>query len=127
MEAPPRTRALAKSLRRRLSLPEALLWRELKGRQLGGLQFRKQHPIGPYILDFYCESAKLCVEVDGVDHGFDDRPERDERRDAWLLSRGVRTLRLRAQLVLKDMDTTLRTILAEVEQVGPGNPTWTSS
>jgi len=120
MEASPRTRAFARRLRRQLTLPEGLLWRALKGRRFLGPHFRKQHPIGPYILDFYCDSAKLCVEVDSYVHGTEDRPERDERRDAWLLSLGVRTLRLRASLVLRDMDATLRTIQAEIESGDPG-------
>jgi len=119
MEAPPRTRAFAKSLRRQLTLPEGLLWRQLKARQLLGLHFRKQHPMGPYILDFYCDSAQLCVEVDSYVHGTEDRPERDDRRDAWLLSHGIKTLRLSARLVLKDMDAALRTIQAEIEAGDP--------
>ncbi|MCI3131393.1 endonuclease domain-containing protein [Phenylobacterium aquaticum] len=101
-----------------MTLPEALLWRALKGRQFLGLHFRKQHPVGPYILDFYCDSTKLCVEVDGYVHGTEDRPERDARRDVWLRSLGIRTLRLSARLVLKDMDATLRTIEAEIEAGG---------
>ena len=49
-----------------MSLPEVLLWKAIKGRQLRGLQFRRQHPLGPYILDFYCGAEKLAVEVDAV-------------------------------------------------------------
>jgi very-short-patch-repair endonuclease len=84
------TKDRAKALRRTLSLPEVLLWKALKGRAVDGLHFRKQHPIGPYILDFYCEAAKLAVEVDGASHGAGDRPVRDERRDAWLAGAGDR-------------------------------------
>ena len=82
-----RTVAKAKALRRTLSLPEALLWTRLKG---SSLHFRK-HPIGPYVLDFYCASTKLAIEVDGVAHDAGDRPMRDERRTAWLSERGIRT------------------------------------
>jgi very-short-patch-repair endonuclease len=105
----------AKTLRRSLSLPEVLLWKALKGRQFEGLQFRKQHPVGPYILDFYCHDLKLAVEVDGQSHGMGDRAERDAVRDAWLEARGVRTLRLPASLVLESVDDALRTIRAWIE------------
>ena len=104
------TRDFAKHLRRRLSLPEGLLWRALKAGKLAGLKFRKQHPVGPYVLDFYCHEARLCVEVDGAGHIA--RWQKDERRDAWLAEKGIRTLRLSAQLVLKDIDGALRMIAA---------------
>ncbi|CAN5549420.1 endonuclease domain-containing protein [soil metagenome] len=115
MEAPPRTRTFAKQLRRAMTLPEVLLWTQLKARKLDGLHFRRQHPEGPYILDFYCETVRLCVEVDGQGHGFGDRPERDERGDAWLADQGIRTLRLNASYVLSEMDGTLATIRAALD------------
>ena len=98
-----------------MSPPEARLWRCLKGDQLAGLGFRKQHPIGPYILDFYCDSARLCVEVDGYSHGTGARPERDERRDAWLAAQGIRTLRISVELVLEDVDAAVVTIRQALE------------
>jgi len=58
--------------------------------------FRRQHPIGPYVLDFYCAKAQLAVEIDGLSHDFGDRPERDFRRDAWLQGRGITVMRLPA-------------------------------
>jgi len=115
MEAPARTRLAAKRLRRTMSLPEVLLWRAIKGRQVDGLQFRRQHPIGPYILDFYCDAAKLCVEVDSYVHGTAARPARDERRDAWLAAREIRTLRIQASLILDEVDDAVRTIRAALE------------
>ncbi len=110
-----RRREEAKALRRRMSLPEVLLWMQLKGRLLDA-QFRRQHPVGPYVLDFYCASARLAVEVDGYAHATEDRPERDERRDAWLAGHGIVTLRLPADLVLNDMDAAVRTIAAALDQ-----------
>jgi len=110
MDAPRPTKDRAKRLRAQMSLPEVLLWRALKGRKLSGLHFRKQHPLGPYVLDFYCDAAKLAIEVDGGSHGFGDRPGRDERRDAWVAQQGVRTLRLSAELVLREIDDAVRTI-----------------
>ena len=110
MDAPPDTRAFARHLRRNLSLPEVLLWKALKIWRQDGLHFRKQHPLGPYFLDFYCARARLCVEVDGTSHGAGDRPERDAVRDQWLAGQGIETLRLRAGLVLEDIDAALSMI-----------------
>ncbi len=115
MDAPRETRRRAKRLRGRLSLPEGLLWRRIKASQFQGLHFRKQHPLGPYVLDFYCDALKLCIEVDGGFHGTEDRPERDARRDAWLSRQGICTLRISARTVLRDMEATLLMIQAASE------------
>ena len=114
------TRDIAKGLRRRLSLPEGLLWRALKGGKLDGLKFRKQHLIGPYVLDFYCHEVRLCVEVDGGSHGFGRRPIDDERRDRWLRDHGVRTLRISASLVLGDVDDAVNTIRGALAERSAG-------
>jgi very-short-patch-repair endonuclease len=104
-------RILAKGFRRQLTLPEGLLWRALKGGKYGGLHVRKQHPVGPYVLDFFCAQARLCIEVDGASHSFGDRPDRDDRRDAWLAERGIRTLRINAQVVLEDIDSAVAMVV----------------
>jgi very-short-patch-repair endonuclease len=93
-----------------MSLPERMLWRQLRLKQTG-LKFRKQHPAGSYVLDFYCHEARLCVEIDGLGHDFTS--EHDERRDRWLASQGVRTLRIAARDVLQNLDGVLRFIVAE--------------
>ena len=115
MDAPRITKDRAKALRRDMSLPEVLLWKAIKGRQLNRLQFRKQHPIGPYVLDFYCDAEKLAIEVDGSSHSFGDRPARDERRDAWLKEQGIATLRIPASLILEDVGDAMRMILGYLE------------
>ncbi len=97
-------------------MPEVLLWLGLKARGLEGLHFRKQHPIGPYVLDFYCDEARLAVEVDGQSHGFGDRPRLDAIRDEWMARRGIRTLRMPAVEVLACVDGALRTILIEARR-----------
>ena len=102
---------IAKDLRRKMTLPEVLLWRELRLRP-GGLKFRRQHPAGKYTLDFYCHEARLCVEVDGVAHDMGNNPHRDIERDAWLNHQGVTVLRLPASLILSDLHTALQTIAA---------------
>ena len=91
----------ARGLRKALSLPEGLLWRALRPRP-GGFKFRRQHPAGPYVLDFFCAEARLAIEVDGESHSFDDRPERDVERDVWLTSQDIVVLRIPAREVLED-------------------------
>ena len=104
-------RADAKRLRHHPTLPEGLLWRALRGRKAAGLKFRRQHPIGPFVLDFYCVEIALCVEVDGGSHSLGDRARQDQRRDAWLADKDIRTLRISARLVLGDVDDAVRTIV----------------
>ena len=91
----------ARALRRDLTLPEVLLWQQLR-RRPGGFKFRKQHPAKPWILDFYCHEARLIVEVDGISHSMGDRPKRDEARDAHFTSLGFRIIRIPAPDVLRD-------------------------
>jgi very-short-patch-repair endonuclease len=93
-----------------MSLPEVLLWRELRKRP-DGLKFRHQHPAGPYILDFYCAEHDLAIEVDGEAHSRGDRPERDAARDEWLRLRQVRVLRINASEVLGDLDAVIRHVI----------------
>jgi very-short-patch-repair endonuclease len=103
-----------------MSLPEILLWRELRNRP-GGLKFRRQHPSGPYTLDFYCNDATLAIEVDGESHGRGDRPERDAARDAWLADAGIETMRIAAIEVLHDLEAVLRAILARATERLPSD------
>ena len=91
----------ARVLRRKMTLPEVLLWQELRGGKLNGLQFRRQHPVGSYILDFFCSAARLAIEVDGRGHEDADRVEHDRRRDEWLASEGIIVMRIAAVDILK--------------------------
>ncbi|MDO7844025.1 endonuclease domain-containing protein [Sphingomonas immobilis] len=110
---PPRkTVEKARCLRRQLTPPEVKLWQWLRERP-GGLKFRRQHPIGPYVLDFYHAATKLAIEVDGEAHDRGERPERDGARDAWLAEQGLRTLRIPATDVMREFDAVTRMILAE--------------
>ena len=92
---------LARAQRKAPSLPEGLLWRELRGKA-GGVKVRRQHPVGPYVLDFYCAAAKCGFEIDGSAHDLGDRPGRDASRDEWLAEQGIRTIRIAASEVLAD-------------------------
>jgi very-short-patch-repair endonuclease len=93
-----------------MSLPEVLLWQALRQRP-SGLKFRRQHPAGHYVLDFFCARHRLAVEVDGETHSRGDRPERDEVRDRWLGEQGVRVVRIAAKDVLGDLDAVVRFIV----------------
>jgi len=64
--------------------------------------FRRQHPISPYILDFFCSNAKLAIEIDGQSHGMGDRPEHDVCRESYLGEKGIKVMRYPAELVMHD-------------------------
>ena len=100
--------AKARRLRREMSLPEVLLWQELRQ---SDVKFRRQHPIGPYAVDCYCAAAKTGFEVDGVAHDMGDRPTRDEERDAFLATRGVTIVRIPASDVLGSAQDTADAII----------------
>ena len=104
----------AKAFRRLMTPPEARLWTALRAGRLNGYKFRRQHPIGPYILDFYCAEAKLAVEVDGAVHDQPERVAHDLRRTAWLGERGVKVVRVRAIHVKDELEGVLGFILAVV-------------
>ena len=102
MRAEGETYERARQLRRRMTLPEVILWQALRKRGLARSRFRRQHPIGPYILDFYCAGARLAVEVDGRGHEIASQFRHDARRDAWLGKKGVTVLRVAAGDLLDD-------------------------
>jgi len=110
LSGPKETIRRARQQRRQLSPPEQLLWSALRKSQTG-LRFRKQHPAGPYVLDFYCPAAKLCVEVDGQSHELTTR--HDLARDRWLSARRVRTLRIAARDVMDNLNGVVEYIKAE--------------
>ena len=96
----------ARDLRRAMTPPEVVLWVRLRGRRPGLPAFRRQHPFGPYILDFYCAALGLAIKVDGMTHGEAEASAHDARRDAWLRGQGVEVRRLAAAEVLADPDAT---------------------
>jgi very-short-patch-repair endonuclease len=93
-----------------MTLPEVLLWNVLRTRP-EGLKFRKQYPIGGYVADFACLACRLLIEVDGDNHSYGDRPQRDATRDRMLSALGYETLRVPAREVLKNMDGVFAHIL----------------
>ena len=103
--------ALARKLRRDMRPPEVLLWQRLKGQQTG-LKFRKQHPVGPHVADFYCSATRTVVEVDGEVHNRATRPLLDAERDAFLTGNGYRVVRVPAVDILRDVDAAADAIAA---------------
>jgi very-short-patch-repair endonuclease len=93
----------ARDLRRAMTKPEVMLWMRLRSRS-EGFSFRRQHPIRPYIADFYCARARLIVEVDGEGHGFGDQPYHDEIRDRYFADKQIETMRIAAVDILRDPD-----------------------
>jgi very-short-patch-repair endonuclease len=91
---------------------ETFLWRYLKADHLDGLSFRRQAPIGSYIVDFVCHAARLVIEVDGETHDFKSRQRNDDKRDAWLGRRGHIVLRFTNEDVLSTLEGVLLTIRA---------------
>ncbi|MBO6717763.1 MAG: endonuclease domain-containing protein [Rhizobiaceae bacterium] len=110
----------ARKLRRDMSLPEVLLWEHLRAGRLDGYRFRRQHPVGPYVLDFYCASAQLAVEVDGAQHDLPQQLAHDRRRDTNLAQRGIRTLRIAAADILKD--NALEGVLVMISEIAATPP-----
>jgi very-short-patch-repair endonuclease len=99
----------ARQLRRNATDAEIRLWSRLRRKQLAGFRFRRQHPLGSYIVDFFCPEARLIVEVDGGQHG--EENAHDARRTEWLEARGYRVVRFWNNEVLSNTDGVLTTIL----------------
>lgn len=112
---------MARRLRKEMSLPEVLLWQQLKLHP-GGYLFRKQHPLGKYALDLACVRARLAIEVDGEAHERGERPRRDEIRDAIVLKAGFATLRIPAVEVLKNMEGVIIAIVEACAARAKPNP-----
>jgi very-short-patch-repair endonuclease len=101
-----------------MSLPEFLLWQHLRARP-GGNKFRRQHPEDTFVCDFCCLQARLLIEVDGEAHDRGHQPGFDNWRNAMLLDRGYRTLRIPARIVLQEMEDAVNAIVAACSDVGP--------
>ncbi len=106
----------ARKMRLRPTPAEALLWSRVRANQVLGVHFRRQHTIGPAIVDFCCAAAKLVVEVDGLIH--ERQSNEDRLRQNWLEARGFRVLRFTNERVQQDVDAVIAEIV-EALRVGP--------
>jgi very-short-patch-repair endonuclease len=107
----------AREMRREPTLAEDVLWEALRGRRLDGLRFRRQHPVGRFVLDFYCPIHKLVVEVDGDVH--DTQQERDAERTAVIEAHGYRVIRFRNEEVMQNLPRVLARIRTETSSASP--------
>jgi adenine-specific DNA-methyltransferase len=110
----------SRSLRRGMTDAEQLLWRHLRMRQMGGCKFRRQHPLGRYILDFVCLDAGLVIELDGGQHA--ESAERDQDRTEWLEQQELRVLRFWNNDVLKDIESVKQVIWNALGKAGAEPP-----
>ena len=105
----------ARKLRSEMSLPEVVLWRELRKRP-GGFKFRRQHPASHYVLDFYCAAIRLAIEVDGFAHDNANAAMLDESRSEFLRSQHIATLRVPAKVVLEELEVAVVRIVEVCRQ-----------
>lgn len=106
----------AREMRAGMTDAEALMWQLLRNRRVAGAKFRRQHPMGRFILDFYCDEKKLAVEIDGGQHA--ETLDYDRARDEWLQRKGVRVLRFWNNQVLNETEGVMEVIYAAL--VGDG-------
>lgn len=104
----------ARRMRHEPTKAEKLLWQKLRRRQLGGYKFRRQHPIGNYIVDFYCAETKLIVEVDGDIHAYQESYDKERTKDLEAL--GYQVVRFWNEQVLKETIGVLEMILAACDE-----------
>ena len=110
----------ARNLRKRLTDTERFLWSQLRARQIEGCKFRRQTPIGKYIVDFVCHEQRVIVEVDGGQHS--EKAEEDRIRDKWLGEQGYRILRFWNNEVLTNIEGVLEVIRDNCKSPPPLNP-----
>jgi very-short-patch-repair endonuclease len=107
--------AFARELRQKQTEAERLLWSKLRSKQPEGVKFRRQQPIGPYIVDFASFERKVVIEIDGGQHNEEELRERDEKRARWLEERGYQVLRFWDNEVLTNMEGVLERISESLE------------
>ena len=100
----------ARRLRRDMPDSEGLLWRHVRNRRLGGLKFRRQHPIGPFFVDLYCGEYRLAVEIDGASHDDEEAQAYDVSRDEFLRAKGIKVTRFTGTQVLSGLEQVLERI-----------------
>jgi very-short-patch-repair endonuclease len=107
-------RAAAKKLRENTTPHERMLWRALKDLPMDGSHFRRQAPIGPYVVDFFCPAKRLIIELDGGHHNEDATAARDLERQRWLENEGYRVIRFWNSEINADLTAVLERIYVEL-------------
>lgn len=114
---PPRMTERARCLRGEATFPERLLWTRLRNRQVGGAKLRRQHVIGPYVVDFFCPQRKLVIELDG--HSHDTTAPADLEREKYLQQQGLRVIRFGNDEVIRDVDRVAEAVCGALEEEPP--------
>jgi len=109
----------ARQLRKNETWAEQLMWRWLRDRRFNNYKFRRQHPLGDYYLDFFCEEAELNIELDGRQHGFPDQQKHDAQREKFLQSRGIKTLRFWNSHLRRNAQSIRDSIFRELQARAP--------
>ena len=117
----------ARLLRKKATASERILWRHLRNRNFASYRFRRQHPFDRYVLDFYCPSAKLAIELDGGGHNYYAGQIHDRTRSEFLARHGVVLLRFWNHQVRQELDSVLRAIWFALEERQQNNPSPSSS
>ena len=115
---PPSMTERARRLRCEATFPERLLWSRLRNKQISGTKFRRQHVIGPYVVDFFCRERKLVIEVDG--HSHDTTAEVDLRREQYLRQQGLHVIRFGNDDVIRNLDGVTEAICSALEEEPSG-------
>jgi very-short-patch-repair endonuclease len=108
-----------RQLRRRSTDAEVALWSQLRARRFAGFKFRRQHPCGPFILDFFCAKSRLAIELDGGQHFEPEAQAYDARRTRYLADRGITVLRFGADLIFREPHGVLTAIAVALGLDGP--------
>ena len=111
--------AQARRLRKTETWAEKLMWRWLRARRFSGYKFRRQHPVGVYVLDFFCEEARLAIELDGFGHGHPKQQHHDIERERFLRDKGITVLRFWNSHLRRNAQSIRDTIFLELQQRAP--------
>jgi ATP-dependent helicase HrpA/adenine-specific DNA-methyltransferase len=98
--------------------PEIILWSRIKNKQILGLKFRRQHSIGPYIVDFYCPDIRLAIEIDGGQHNQEENIIYDEERTTYLNSLNIKVVRYWNNEVLKEINNVIEDLINKIKNEG---------
>jgi very-short-patch-repair endonuclease len=106
-----------KVLRENMTKAETLLWIELKGKNIGGLKFRRQYSVEAYVVDFYCPALKLAIEIDGATHVTDEEIEYDRKRQEEIETMGIKFLRFTNEEIYEDLHNVLERVKLKVNEL----------
>jgi very-short-patch-repair endonuclease len=104
----------ARLLRKVATPEERKLWQQLRNQKMGGLKFRRQHPCGSYVLDFYCIEKQVNIELDGKQHTDPEQRKQDEVRDEFLASQGITTIRIWNRAIRENLEDVLEQIATQL-------------